>query len=158
MRFFKIFVYLLAVLVLQTVVFARLNFWGAMPDLVLVSVIIYAVLEDRTSATIFSAVFAFLQDLFSAGIYINVITKVVVSSVISLIREEFIGNDFSLAVGLVVVFSPLIILIDGLVRCFFLGQHFGLFYFAFRMAAATAYNFAAVYLLFPFMKRVTGGN
>ena len=71
MRFFKVCLYLAAVIILQTVFFPRLGFFGVSPDLILVSVIALAVLAERTPATLFAAAAAFIQDLLLAGCFFH---------------------------------------------------------------------------------------
>jgi len=161
MRFFKTVLYILAVLVLQTVVFPRLNFMGVIPDLFLVSVVAFAVLAERTPATnhdgswpvtLFSAFSAFLQDVLSTGIYFNTILKVVIGNVVCSIKERFIGDEYFLAAGMVLIFSPLyLFLTDGVI-------HFHFLYFVFRVVATTIYNLLMVLLLFPIVKVIARGD
>lgn len=155
MRFFKILLYILVVFVLQTVVFSRINFMGVVPDLVLVSIVIFAVLEERNPATFFAASFAFIQDIFSSGIYLNTILKTIVSNVISSLKEEFIGDEYTFAAGMVAVFTPLYVLTEGLILLFVFHKEYSLPYFIFRMAAATIYNLVLLPVLFPIVKVIT---
>lgn len=148
------FFYMLAILILQTVVFPRLNFMGVVPDLILVSVIVFAVVEERNPSTLFAAVLSFLQDLFSAGVYLNTIAKTIISNLISSVKEGFVGDEYSLCLLLVLIFSPLYILVEGGVLYFFFQKQFGLFYFIFRMVAATIYNLALVPILFPIVRKI----
>ena len=70
MRLILILIYVLLVVILQSVVFARLHFFGVSPDLILVSIICFAVLEKRERAIVFAAGTSFLQDILSFGIYL----------------------------------------------------------------------------------------
>lgn len=89
--------FVLIILLLQTVVFSRLSIFGATPDLVLVTVISFAVLNRRRRTTLLAALLGFLQDVMSFGVYLNVISKVLVAGLISLAKENSIGKRRSLA-------------------------------------------------------------
>jgi rod shape-determining protein MreD len=155
MRFFRLLLYVLGVLVLQTVVFSRLSFMGVTPDLILVSVVAFAVLEERTPATFFSAALGFIQDLFSSGIYLNVIIKTIVSNVISSVKEGFMGDEYGFTAGMVAVFTPLCLLLEGLALSLVFHKQFDLAFIIFKMAAATIYNLVLVPVLFPAVKWAT---
>jgi len=152
MRFVKLAGYIIAVLVLQTVVFARLNFLGVMPDLVLVSVIAFAVAGERVPSNLFAAGLAWLQDLLSAGYYLNTIVKLVVNNIIVAVRDNYSGDDYSLTAGLVALFTPLQLIAEALIVYFFLAGRFSPAYFAFKLVAATLYNLLLVPLVFPVVR------
>ena len=158
MRFLKIVLSVLGILLLQTVVFPRLNFFGVMPDLVLVSAIVFAVFEERNPATLFSAGVGFLQDLFSTGGYYNTLIKVVAGNVISNIKDEFAGEEYSFAVTLVAVFTPIIFAVQGAFFFFFLDKHFSWSYLIFKLVFGTAYNLILLPVLFPLVKALTRGD
>ncbi len=152
MRFLKLLFYILVVSVLQTVVLSRLSFMGAAPDLVLVSVVAFAVLEERTPATLFSAAQGFLQDLFTSGIYLNVIIKTVVSNVIASVKEGFMGDEYGFTAGMVAVFTPVCILLEALVISMIFQKQYDPVFIVFKMAAATIYNLVLVPAVFPAVK------
>jgi rod shape-determining protein MreD len=154
MRLFKIGLYILAVIVFQTVVFARLNFLGVMPDLILVSVVAFAVLADRTPSNIFSAVISGLQDIFSTGIYVNTIIKLAINNIINSVKEGYVGDEYSLTISLVALFTPVQLMIEGMIAYCFFGRQFSLFYFIFKMFVGTIYNLMLVPILFPLVKEL----
>ena len=158
MRFFKIPLYMLAVVIVQTVIAPRLNFFGVFPDLVLVSVIVFSVLNERTPATVFSAAAGFVQDILSTGIYLNTIVKVLAANVVITLKEEFAGDEYSFAAGMVAAFTPVILLLEHLVFFFFLDRQFSLSALLFKMAAGTVYNLLMVPLLFPIIRGIAGGS
>jgi len=141
MRIFKFALYILLIIVLQSVVFSRLNLWGASPDLVLISVIIFSVLGAEVPALLFAALSGFLQDIFSFGLYFNTISKVVISKIVSILRESFIGDRYSLAFGLVAVFTPLSLMGEGVV---FWGKDINLVGFSLKLLLTTLYNLVLV--------------
>ncbi|MBI5078638.1 hypothetical protein HZB08_01265, partial [Candidatus Saganbacteria bacterium] len=110
MRIFKIIFFIPAVMILQMVLLPRFSFRGAAPDLILVSAIAFAVLNERMPATFFSTAAAFIQDMLSAGIYFNTAAKVIVSNVVSGVKEEFVGDEYYQTAGLTVVLTPLVLL------------------------------------------------
>jgi rod shape-determining protein MreD len=154
MRVLKTSGFILAVIILQTVVFARLNFLGVMPDLVLVSVIAFAVLGERTPANFFAAGLALLQDLLSAGIYLNTIIKLVVNNIIGGVKENYSGDEYSLTVSLVALFTPVQLIIEAAIIYFFLAGRFSPVYLLFRLFCATIYNLMLVPLIFPLVKEL----
>jgi rod shape-determining protein MreD len=154
MRALKTGAYILAVIILQTVVFARLNFLGVMPDLVLVSVVAFAVLGERAPANLFAAGLSFIQDLLSAGIYLNTIVKLVVNNIIGGVKENYSGDEYSLTAGLVALFTPVQLIIEGLIIYFFFAGRFSPAYFIFKLFCATLYNLMLVPLIFPVVKEL----
>jgi rod shape-determining protein MreD len=155
MRWIRIGLYVLLILVLQTVVFARLNFWGAVPDLVLVSVIIFAILDKNQKSTLFAAGSSFLQDILGYGIYINTITKVLVSSLTSIIKESFIGDEYSLAALLVAVFTPLTLTVEGLILYLFFDTQFEAYAFVITVLITTVYNLIMVPVFLPVIRKLS---
>jgi rod shape-determining protein MreD len=157
-HYLKILLYLLAVLLLQTVVLPRLNFFGVIPDLFLVSAIVFAILEERTPATFFSAAAGFIQDIFSFGAYLNIVVKVMASNIVSSLKEEFMGDEYQLAAGLVALFTPAILIMEGLFFYFWSAEVSAPLYFIFRLIAATLYNLLVFPLVYKALKRIVHGN
>jgi rod shape-determining protein MreD len=153
MRLLKIGLYALLVLALQTVVFARLNLFGAAPDLILVSVIIFAILAESRSAVIYAAAVGFLQDILSHGIYINMIIKIPVAFLVSNLKEGFAGEEFTFALSAVAVLTPLTLLAEGAFCCFFSGRQVDILGLAMLILLSTLYNLALVPLLLPLARR-----
>ncbi|MFC1570934.1 hypothetical protein ACFL31_00115 [Candidatus Margulisiibacteriota bacterium] len=154
MRLLKIVLYVLVILVLQTVVFARLNFFGVRPDLVLVLAIVWAVLFSRRNATLLTLITALMQDILSFGIYLNIITKVVVGTLVSTMKEGFIGDDFHLAVWCVALFTPLSLIAEGIILFFFAHKQVDVPHLLFMMIFATIYNFILLYPIFFIVKKI----
>jgi rod shape-determining protein MreD len=148
----RIGIYLLIILVLQTVLFTRLNLFGVSPDLVLVSIVIMAVLDKWQRALTFAAVGAFLQDVFSYGIYINVILKVLMCAVISGLKENLWGGQTSMVVLLVAACTPLVLLAEGLILIFFFGRPFLFSRLVLNIILQTAYNLVLIPVLLPVMR------
>ncbi|MBI5078600.1 hypothetical protein HZB08_01070, partial [Candidatus Saganbacteria bacterium] len=90
-----------------------------------------------------------------AGIYFNTAAKVIVSNVVSGVKEEFVGDEYYQTAGLTVVLTPLVLLGESLVFYFLPGKDFDLLYFVFRMFAATACNLVAVPFIFPVVKVIS---
>lgn len=153
MRLIRVFIFFLGLIVLQTVAAARLNFLGVFPDLILVSVIIFAVLEDETLAVVLAALFGFAQDLLACGIYVNTLLKTLLCLVISIIKERFSGQDTALIYGLTAAVSPLFIIISGISQLAG-GARLDLFYFIFTLLAGTLYNLLLLPLLLPLIREV----
>ena len=153
MRFVKIALFLLGVIVLQTVAAARLNFLGVFPDLILVSVIIFSVLEAETPAVVIAALFGFAQDLLARGIYANMLLKTLLCLAINIIKERFSGNENTLIFSLTAIVSPLFIIISGISQLAG-GARLDLFYFIFTLLAGTLYNLLLALLLLPLIRKV----
>ena len=152
MRALKISLYLGAVLLLQTVLLPRFSFFGVVPDLVLVTVVFYAVLLERTPATLLSALIGFLQDVLTWPFYLNTIIKTVAGAAVQTLRERFVGDEYTLIVGLVALLTPLSVLVEGATLHFVFQREFSLFYFVFRLVAETLYNLLLVPLLYPLVQ------
>ncbi|MFH1386081.1 MAG: hypothetical protein ABIH50_00230 [bacterium] len=154
MRLFKIAAFILGLFVLQTVILARLNLFGLMPDLVLVAVVIFAVFEERAPATVFAATLSLLQDLMSAGILLNTIIKVVISNIISGTRAGLSGDEFSFSLSMTALFSPVFII----ARLIILNNAISPVYFIVQLVGGTLLNMAFVFLLFPLVKELTNAK
>ncbi|MFH1347134.1 MAG: rod shape-determining protein MreD [Candidatus Margulisiibacteriota bacterium] len=154
MRLIKITLYLLAILVLQTVVFARLNFFGAVPDLVLVSVIIFAVLQERSAAILFAAAAGFVQDILSFGVYINVVSKVLASTLVTVIKESYRVDEYSLAAGLVAILTPSLLVAEGVIFYFVSGRQIDIQHLLISVILATIYNLILVPVLLPVARKI----
>ena len=139
---------------MQTVFFPRLGFFGVSPDLILVSVIALAVLAERTPATLFAAAAAFIQDLLLAGFFLNTIIKPVIGNIVSSVKEEFMGDDYSLTAGMVALFTPLFILFEAAFFYFFFQKQSDALALVFRLAAETGYNLILVPPIFYVLKGV----
>lgn len=154
MRAFKVGLYFSVVLLLQTVLSPHFSFLGVGPDLILVTVVIYAVLLDRTPATFWSALGGFLQDVLSFPGCLNTIIKTIVGASVGAIRERFIGEEYSLIIGLVAFFTVFSVLAESLTIHYLWHRDFSPGYFLGRLIAETAYNLILVPLFYP-LARVT---
>ncbi|MBU0502263.1 MAG: rod shape-determining protein MreD [Candidatus Margulisbacteria bacterium] len=153
MRFFKIIIFIILVLVLQTVFFARLNLFGVAPDLILVSVILFAVYANYQQTLLVAVVAGFLQDILSYQGYANTIVNVSATYLINLLKHNYIGGEQWLCFNLVLALSPLSQLIQRLplrqtdpwliVKVVFLG---------------TLYNLMTALILAPIVKRLAHGE
>ena len=154
MRLFRIGLYLISIIILQSVVFARINLWGVIPDLILVSVIILAVLQKARYAIPIAFGFGFIQDMLSFGVFLNTLTKVAVSAAISILKENFIGSPYTLCLYLVVIFTPLSLVFEGAFSVFFFEKRIVLSQFFLTMLLTTVYNLIVFPFLFPILERL----
>lgn len=150
-----LFAYSIAILLLQSVILPRLNLFGVVPDVTLASIVAFAVLKDRTASTLFAASLGLAQDIFSAGIYFNLILKVIFCNLAATIKEEYAEDAFMLTAGLVAAFSLVYTLGEGLILFYFFQKQLGLFYFLYKLFAATALNLLAAALVFPVVEKLT---
>ncbi len=150
-------IYIIFVVILQTVVFARLHFFGVSPDLILVSIICFAVLEKEEKAVVFAAGSAFLQDILSFGVYLHTMTRVAVSWLVNSAKESFAGNEYSLAAVFVFLFTPLVLIIESGFHSIFRGRPFDIAHLLFTILVATFYNLFLVPVLFPILRKISHG-
>jgi len=155
MRFIKYLIYILVVAVFQTVILPKFALLGIVPDLFLVSVIVFSVLKERTTSVLFSAGAGFVQDLLASGLYLNTIIKTLVSGVVNYFKEDFNGDEYSLAAIAVAVATPIIIIGEWLVLSCFFGQQVSWSYFILRITAGTIYNLLVLPIIFPLIKGLT---
>lgn len=155
MRTFKLILFLLALLLIQTVLLPFVTFFGAMPDLFLVAVVIYTVQAEKGTSTFFAAGAGFLQDLFSAGFYVNTLSKVVISLLVGGIGDEVVGDARSFSASMVAIITPLYLIVEGLV-IYFGGHHFSVFYYLLEILLTTLYNLALVPVIYFLMQKATG--
>jgi rod shape-determining protein MreD len=100
-------IFLVVLLVLQTVIFPRFPLLGETPDLFLISVIIIAVYREQREATLLAALYGFCQDLLSAGGYFNLAAKVAAVTLVSAWSAEAVGDRRQMAWFLTGILTPL---------------------------------------------------
>ncbi len=154
MRVINLILFVLAVLLLQTVLFPRLPIFGAFPDLVLVCAVCATAESGSAFALALVILLAFFQDLLSAGIYLNTASKLLISAAVIKIKERFLGGSRELSLWLVLIFSPLLVLAEAGVHCLLYQSSFAFYPLLLRAAITTLYNLALTPLIFYWVKRV----
>ena len=159
MKPFKLILFFLVIVVLQTVLFGRLNLWGASPDLMLVSVIVFAVLSLRLSAALMIGFsFGLLQDILSFGVFINVFIKVIVATAVSFLKESFLAQPAVMAFGFLLVLTPLSLLFEaGLLMVFFARQING-WQMCQTIVLTTIYNLLIFPLIYLVIEKLCHGQ
>lgn len=157
-RAVKLGLFILIILVSQTVAAARLNFFGVIPDLILVSVVIYSVLVGREQSTLFAGFAGFFQDILSFGIYFNMIEKIIIGNVICSIRDKYSGDPYLLAVSGAAAGTAALTVLHHTLYYFYFHQQFSFAYFIFQLIGGCAYNILMVPILYPFLKGLTNGR
>ena len=155
MRTFKLVIFLLALLLIQTVLLPFVTFFGAMPDLFLVAVVIYSVMAEKGTSTFFAAGAGFLQDLFSSGLYVNTLAKVLISALVGGIGDEVVGDGRSFSASMVAIITPLYLIIEGVI-IYLTGHHFSVFYYLLEILLTTLYNLAFVPVVYFMLQKATG--
>jgi len=146
MRFFKIPFFIILVLCLQTVFLPKL---GLSPDLVLVSIIIFAVHYTYNRAVLFTIFIALAQDLLGSGGYFNLVFKIMVCFLINLIKHNFEGEEQKLIFILVAILSPLSLFVEA----FFVFPEPAFLIIALRTIWLTILNLLSVFFLLPLVER-----
>ena len=154
MQFLYYGLYIGFVIILQTTVLARINIAGVTPDLVLPSVIVFSILNSGKRSVIFAGVFGFVQDIFSFGLYINMIMKVIISNLVDLTKESFVGNDFMLALILVAVFTPGSLLVEAWILKMVVAKQVLLVPLAVKIFWSTLYNLLIIPIIFPILNKI----
>ncbi|OGC22095.1 hypothetical protein A2291_07100 [candidate division WOR-1 bacterium RIFOXYB2_FULL_42_35] len=155
MRILKLALYILAILLLQTVVFARLNLFGVCPDLVFVSVIVFAVLNKGRRVVLFALPASLLQDVLSLGIYLHTIFNLFVCVILSVVGDGFEGNEFLFAAGFVALFTPVIFLLQYGVLAFVFGRQFSLLQLLVGFFLLEFYNLLVFPLVFMVLRKLS---
>jgi len=101
MRYFQLFIYSLAILLLQTTLIPRWAIFGVFPDLVLIVIVIYSINRPLEKALAFALIMGFAQDLFGFGGYTNALVKAIVCGGVFLLREKFSGDTGLLITGMI---------------------------------------------------------
>jgi hypothetical protein len=154
MRFFKLLFFVLAILLLQTVLFPRLPVFGAFPDLVMVCAVCATAASGSASALALVILLSFFQDLLSAGIYINTAGKLLLSALVIRVKERFLGDSRSLSLWLVLIGSPLLIGVEAGVHSLLYQSAFAFFPLLFRVVITTLYNLALTPLIYSWTEGV----
>jgi len=152
MRRLKIFLYFLVILSLQTVVLARISLFGYVPDLVLVSVVAFAILNQPVPSIFFAAFGGLLQDLLGFALYLNIASKVTASALTETLKESFGGGEQMQALVLVAIFTPCSVLFNAWADFYFYSSSIGIAYILLSIILTTLYNLAMVPLIFPIIQ------
>ena len=117
----------------------------------------FAVLNDARSATIFAAATGLCQDILSFGLYLNTITKVIVSLLVSTFKDSFLGDVYSQVATLVAVFTPTLLLVEAGLLYFLAGRQLDLQHLLLQIVLGTIYNLILVPLFLPLARRLLRG-
>lgn len=122
MRYLIFFFISLLALSLQTTVFARLSLFGAMPDLTLILVVCFALLEGTYGGILAAFIGGLLTDIFSVHVLgVQLLSKLLLAYLIGLTEEKiFKENPMVSVVG--IIFATFV---DYFLTCF-LYQSFGI--------------------------------
>ncbi len=140
----SLIIYSLIAIVLQSVVLPRLTFLGAVPNLILVSIIVFSIVNEKQKPIYFAAALGFLQDILSEGIYLYTITYVIVATILINIKDNFVGNEFRFILGSVAIITPLALLFEITVLYLFCEELFSFFYIFKILLLTTIYNLILV--------------
>jgi rod shape-determining protein MreD len=143
MRIFLIGVFVVFLSVLQAVISSRFNIF---PDLALVAVIIYAVLDEKEESIFFAAAAGFVQDILSVGFFVNTISKTLMAMAAGMINERFSGDKNELIVLLIALGTPLVMLVEG--------WSLGHFPDLTRILFTTFFNLCLVPFLLPLIRKI----
>jgi rod shape-determining protein MreD len=139
--------FILTITVLQTVVFARFCLWGYTPDLILVSVIIFSVLKNARYSLPLSFGLGFLEDLLSAGAFINTLSKTFFSVIIGFLKENYEEQEYPFAAVLVLIFTPLSLIFEAVWSWVIFQRNLVVVQLSIAITLTTFYNM----LVFPFL-------
>ena len=157
MRIFKFAAYLLVIVFIQTVFLARLNLWGAIPDLVLTSIIIYAVLNEIESTAVFAFAAAFMQEALSIGPYIGMLTKLLSAVFINIFKDSFMDDKYLASFYFVAAFTPLTLIAEAIVLFYFYGRPIFLLPLLGTVISSTVLNTLTVFILYPVINKLNNG-
>lgn len=153
MRWLKIISFIFGVFLLQTVILPRLNFFGVIPDLILILVVIFSAQVEGPSAVTFAAIAGALQDVFSAGPCLNVILKVIFSGVIVRVREKYLGDEQMFIYFAVAASTFIYILSEAAVYSLVFDKSAGpAGNLSFRLFVSILYNLLLTSLLLPLIR------
>lgn len=140
--------------VLQTVVLARLNFFGSVPALILIGVIILAVIEGGPRAYAIAIIFGLLLDFCSVGPYWQFIVTVAACALVINLKNRLVGDDYSLALKFVVLLVPAWLVLEAAWLVLGLGRELNPWAVFFRLFLTTLYSLIFVPLIYPLMEQI----
>jgi rod shape-determining protein MreD len=152
MRYLKLVLFVILLLVLQIGVFSRLIIFGVVPDLILVAVVAFTVINQDEESILFAAGASLFQDLLSYGLYLNLISKVVYSAAINAIKNSFMGSDFLLAAGVLVVFNLITFILTGIISPLLGSKGIDCWAWLISTLSATIYNLIFLPIIFSILK------
>ena len=83
------------------------------------------------------------------------IIKILVSIIVGLLKENFLGNELVFSLFLVSVLTPITLFVEGGILSFFGSTQFNLYHMLVSVILATFYNLICVPRLFPVIKRIS---
>ncbi|MBI5399146.1 rod shape-determining protein MreD [Candidatus Saganbacteria bacterium] len=149
MRWLKLSLYLLGLVICQTVLLPQLIFFGVIPDVFLISIIVFTVIDHGVEPIFFAFLAGFFQDLSAVGPYFYTMSRTLVAGGAAMVRQSFLGDEQALILALVAFLTPLLLV--GQIILFGIGGEISRspVAFSFKIIAATIYNlFLAPLILF----------
>jgi rod shape-determining protein MreD len=131
-----------------------LNFFGIVPNLLLVLVIILTVLEEEPITSLLLAALAGLaQDALASGPYLNTGVLVMTATLISLIKQSYTNDEYSFIAGLVALFTPLSLIVEAVLLSCFLDRTIVWPELFLNLVLGTLYNVILVPVCLPLLRK-----
>jgi rod shape-determining protein MreD len=157
--FFRIFLALMAALVIHMTVLGYFNIFGARPDLLLILTIFFAIFLGGRSGLQAGIAAGFLKDIFAFDVFgVNMLVLGVTGFLVGILNDKFYSQSRGTQVGLVFSFSVFsmslhYIIASSVLRFVNLGL---LDYMISSILPASLYTAAVSFFVFPWLVKLYG--
>ena len=119
MRIFRLFLFILAIYILQTTIVSRFAIFTVKPDLVLVTITLLAVSEGLEHGFAAGVLGGLLQDILGGMFFINTLTKGILGFLAGTFKESIFGSEESVAMTAVLAATATEFVLQILMLSFF---------------------------------------
>jgi rod shape-determining protein MreD len=149
MKGLKLFAGLLFLFLLQTLIFPKISFYGVVPDLFFVVMVVLVVQTGLPRGFFYAFCLGLLQDFLSSPYYIHTLGLLGFAFVVVWVRDRFSGKAAFAAWFWAGLLTPLYIWSLCIILHVFYGISFALWGIFFRGMGAAVLNGAACFFVYP---------
>ena len=153
MRYLKLAALLLAAHLLQTVVISRYSLLGVRPDLMLVTVSLFAVNFGAEDGLVSGVIGGLIQDLLGGAYFLNTATKGLLGFLIGTLKESVIGTEEAVTLTAVVAATVTNFVLELVMLYFFFGKPIASpLIVIMTLALLCIYNSIIAFLFYPLLR------
>ena len=153
MRYLKLTLLLLAAHLIQTAVLSRYSLLGVRPDLMLVTVSLFAVNFGAEDGFASGVIAGLIQDLLGGAYFLNTATKGLLGFLIGTLKESIIGTEEAVTLTAVVAATATNFVLELVMLYFFFGKPIASpFVVILTLFLLSVYNSILAFILYPLLR------
>jgi len=155
-RLLRISLFIIIIILIQSMLFSVFNIFGAKIDLILIFVVLWAALRGPEEGLIIGFVFGLFQDFLSVNYYGNTLAKMILGFLVGVVKTKIYEIQYNLSGLFVFIFCFASFILNYFIFTYFLGLkiEFSLFH----LILSAVLNSLISYLCFPLIAAVVGSK